>query len=313
MFKAADLSRWRGRVDTDDAGDTRRFHQVVEDYAPGSAPGVALLGFCSDEGVRRNLGRVGAQEGPAAIRSALASMAWHAEARPLYDGGDICCEGERLEDAQGELELHVRSYITAGHLAIILGGGHEVAFGTGCGVLSSVPTPSRIGIINIDAHFDLRKAPTRNSGTSFFSLMERFSAVGQPFNYFCLGISESANTGALFSRAASLDVKWLLDEQIHANLDKARRELSLFVESCDHLYLSIDLDAMPAHEAPGVSAPAALGIPFSTVHAFVTQTAASGKLRAVDVAELNPSLDIDFRTARLAARLVHTIVHKRQL
>jgi formiminoglutamase len=238
-------------------------------------------------------------------------MAWHAGEARLYDSGDLWCEEDRLEDAQGELELHVRSFIAAGQLAIVLGGGHEVACGTGAGVLSSVPAPSRIGIINIDAHFDLRAAQERNSGTSFLDLAERYKAVGQPFNYFCLGISESANTTALFNRATSLDVKWLLDEHIHSHLDKARRQLSLFVESCDHVYLSVDLDVMPSHEAPGVSAPAALGIPFSVVHSFVSYIAASGKLRAVDIAELNPSLDIDSRTARLAARLVHTIVHRR--
>lgn len=39
--------------------------------------------------------------------------------------------------------------------------------------------------------------------------------------------------------------------------------------------------------------------------------AASGKLRMLDVAELNPSLDVDNRTARTAARLIHRIVTRR--
>lgn len=75
------------------------------------------------------------------------------------------------------------------------------------------------------------------------------------------------------------------------------------------IHLSIDLDVLPAATAPGVSAPAAYGVPLETIAAICEFLAASQKLTVVDIAELNPAHDIDSRTARVAARLVDTIAN----
>ena len=61
---------------------------------------------------------------------------------------------------------------------------------------------------------------------------------------------------------------------------------------------------LPASTAPGVSAPAAFGVPLSVVEAVVSRVASSGKVRMFDVAEMNPLMDMDGRTAKSAARLV---------
>ena len=61
---------------------------------------------------------------------------------------------------------------------------------------------------------------------------------------------------------------------------------------------------LPAADAPGVSAPSARGVALEVVEKVLDLAAASGKLRVVEVAELNPSLDEGQRTARVAARLV---------
>ncbi|MDO4241644.1 MAG: arginase family protein, partial [Microbacteriaceae bacterium] len=79
-----------------------------------------------------------------------------------------------------------------------------------------------------------------------------------------------------------------------------------FLAEIDILYLTIDLDVLPAGTAPGVSAPAPYGVPVEVINAVTKQAAASGKLVALDVAELCPRFDIDSRTAKTAARLVHT-------
>ena len=76
----------------------------------------------------------------------------------------------------------------------------------------------------------------------------------------------------------------------------------------DEVYLTIDLDVLPAAVAPGVSAPAALGVPPFVVQAVCDAVVASGKLVHLDVTELNPRLDVDQRTARVAARLIHRII-----
>jgi len=83
--------------------------------------------------------------------------------------------------------------------------------------------------------------------------------------------------------------------------------LQAFMAACDHLYLTIDLDVLPAFEAPGVSAPAARGVPLGLIEPLIETVRDSGKLRLADIAELNPDYDIDHRTARAAARLVWTL------
>ncbi len=60
----------------------------------------ALLGFRCDEGIRRNLGRVGAAEGPPAIRQALARLPVQKPSFQCYDAGDIVCRDGDLEAAQ---------------------------------------------------------------------------------------------------------------------------------------------------------------------------------------------------------------------
>ena len=74
------------------------------------------------------------------------------------------------------------------------------------------------------------------------------------------------------------------------------------------IHLSIDLDVLPADQAPGVSAPAGLGVPVNIIRELALTIAATGRLALVDVVELNPTFDIDAHTAKLAARLIDDIV-----
>ncbi|NQD81335.1 formimidoylglutamase [Pseudomonas sp. CrR14] len=299
---------WTGRVDPE--ADSARWHQRVQPLADASQPGLALLGFACDEGVQRNHGRIGAAGGPAAIRKALANLAWHRDA-PAYDAGDIACDDGDLEAAQTRLAYAVRALLDAGHQPLVLGGGHEVAYGSWSGLaghLGKQPAP-RIGIINFDAHFDLRDpAHVRSSGTPFSQIADQCVARGWPFRYACLGISRASNTRALFTRATELDV-WVREDRdiSESTLEALGRELDAFANDCDALYLTLDIDVLPACEAPGVSAPAARGVAISLLEPLLLRLKASGKVRLTDVAELNPLHDIDNRTARAAARLIHVL------
>ncbi len=306
MHRATDLSVWKGRSDTGESGDTRRMWHVVSTLDAANTPRTAIVGFCCDEGVTRNQGRVGAAQAPATIRSCLAGMAWHHHSAGFVDAGDVVCSGSQLEQAQRELSGLVKSLITAGHLPIVIGGGHEVAFGTGSGVFESVDASRKIGVINLDAHLDVRHAPVRNSGTSFRDLFQLRS-----FEYLCIGVARSSNTAALFERVRSTGGAWILDEDVRQDERGTMKAVAALLERCDDIYLSIDSDVMPASEAPGVSAPATLGVPFETVLRIVTTVTQHPKLRALDLAEVNPNSDIDNRTARLAARLIHSIIHGR--
>lgn len=304
-----DMSLWQGR--TDPEPDSYRWHQRIEPLANNAVPGCALLGFESDAGVARNQGRTGAAEGPNALRRALAPLAWHRTA-PAYDAGNVRCVDDGLEAAQQTLADRLTSLLTAGHLPIVLGGGHEVAYASWLGLAQSFmtkTTPPRIGIINLDAHFDLRDpAHIRSSGTPFAQIADKCQEWDWSFRYACLGVSRAANTRALFTRAAALGTLVREDREINAlRLDSIVRDVQRFIAKCDHIYLTIDLDVLPAAEAPGVSAPAARGVPLALIEPLVEAVRDSGKLRLADLAELNPSLDIDGRTARAAARLVHLL------
>lgn len=305
------MEAWTGRVDPEP--DSPRWHQVIGALDGAAAtPGAVLLGFACDEGVRRNKGRPGAAAAPAAIRKALAGLAWH-RSGPAYDAGDVVCADGELEAAQARLAQNLADILADGHFPLVLGGGHEVAFGTWQGLAAHLERAGerapRIGIINLDAHFDLRDpAHAHSSGTPFAQIAEAAALRGWPFRYACLGVSRASNTRALFRRAAELDVLVREDREITpASLAEVQAALDVFIAKCEHLYLTIDIDVLPACEAPGVSAPAPRGVPLAMLEVLAEQVRDSGKLRVADLAELNPEHDIDQRTARVAARLIHLL------
>jgi len=202
----------------------------------------------------------------------------------------------------------VRDMLDAGQLTVVLGGGHETAYASYSGVAASAAVQGglRLGVLNLDAHFDLRDEPTPSSGTPFLQMARAEAAAGRELKYAVVGISEPNNTAALFRTAAELDVDYLLDED--CSPEAVHSFVAAFLARVDALYLTIDLDVLPGPVAPGVSAPAAYGVALPVINAVCRQVAASGKLWHVDVAELNPEFDVDGRTARVAARLINTLL-----
>ncbi|WP_368209645.1 formimidoylglutamase [Aeromonas sp. R4-2] len=315
-FNPIDMSLWQGRQDPEDGELALRWHdkvlpwQEAQPWIAGAqdTAGVVLLGFACDEGVRRNKGRVGAAGAPQAVRKLLANTAWHLS-RPVYDGGDVSCTDGNLDAAHGHLAERVAAALDLGHFPLVLGGGHEVAFGSWSGLNRHLGGSGKVGIINLDAHFDLRmKQEQASSGTPFFQIAEQCAAQGTPFRYACLGVAETANTQALFARADELGVWYVKDEAMSERaLPTLLSGLDAFIADCDHLYLTIDLDVLPAAVMPGVSAPAARGVELAVIEPLIAHIRASGKLRLADLAEYNPTLDQDNRSARVAARLVHLL------
>lgn len=316
---------WTGRFDGEGA-EHRRWWQAVTPYAPRTLPAAAsaahpvrhrprpavILGFGSDEGVRRNKGRVGAAAAPAAIRAALGPLAFHLN-REVHDTGDVTVagpsvKGQSLEAGQARAGLAITRLLDAGKLPVVLGGGHETAFASYLGVAGSLAVREglRVGVLNLDAHFDLRDEPVPSSGTPFLQMARAEAAAGRELKYAVVGISEPNNTRALFRTAEDLGVDYLLDEDCSA--EASRAFVAAFLAQVDALYLTIDLDVLPASVAPGVSAPAAYGVPLPVISAVCRQVAASGKLLHLDVAELNPEYDVDGRTAKVAARLLNTLL-----
>lgn len=297
---------WSGRVDGD-TPEHLRWHQRVQPQSPTAEPGVALIGWACDEGVRRNKGRPGAAAGPAAIRKALGPLALHFDTA-ILDAGDIAVTDQDLESGQAALGDAVSELLDQHPLVIALGGGHDIAWGTHLGASRSNRMGKGASVINLDAHFDLRTAEHPTSGTPFRQIADAEASSRRRLDYSVLGISRTGNTRALFDVAEDLGVTYLLDVQCAPrHLERVAETVSEIIRRSEVIHLSIDLDVLPAATAPGVSAPAAYGVPLETIEAVCHQIASSGKLALVDVAELNPDFDIDGRTARVAARLIDTI------
>lgn len=302
---------WRGRIDAEEPGDSTRWHQRVRPADADGTGGVTLIGFAVDEGVRRNGGRPGAAEGPRALRTALANMPVMGEPA-LWDAGDVVCQNGALDAAQVQLCNKVAEAIRRGSLPLVMGGGHEVAWGTFQG-LEQAGRHQRLLIVNLDAHFDLRTAAQGNSGTPFRQIAERCQALGQAFKYRVFGISRFANTQALFDRADQLGALHWTDDSLQSadGIAAAQDGLAADLAACDAVYLTVCLDVLPGSQAPGVSAPAPLGVPLAHVERLIDQVLASGRVAAADIAELNPAQDRDGLTARVAARLAARITRGR--
>lgn len=307
-WQPASPALWQGRDDRAESPNALRLFQTIT-QSPTFSPEmyreqIALLGFACDEGVKRNQGRTGAAGAPDALRKALANLASHAGHQRLVDLGNIVAQAPDLEGAQQALRTAVQRCLQAEMRIFVLGGGHETAFAHGAGVLDAFPQ-AKVGIVNLDAHLDLRYAEQPTSGTPFRQLAHLCEQQQREFHYACVGVSRAANTQALWDEAQRLGVTVVEDLHCHT----AQAQLGQFVANMDVIYLTIDLDVLPVWEMPAVSAPAALGVPLATLLGLIEPLCRSGKLQAVDMVEFNPRFDDDGRAARVAARLGWQIAH----
>jgi formiminoglutamase len=308
---------WSGRS----SGQALYLHEKVSyidlsDTPPTSKKAIALLGYACDEGVRRNQGRIGASGGPDAIRRMLGKLPNHlASARPLWDAGTVYCPDGNLEMAQKELADKVALLLNAGTLPIVLGGGHDMAYGHYHGILRSKRSRGKVGIVNFDAHFDLRdNTDGNNSGTPFYQLGMEARAQKSAFDYLCLGIRLDGNDRQLYETADRLGVHFIERDDFNIQeLTTVQMVLLAFIEKVDGLYVTIDLDGFSSAYAPGVSSPSPMGFAPDIVWEALKIIVDSGKLVSLDVAELNPDYDTDHHTARLAAGLLHATIHRHAL
>ena len=262
---------------------------------------VAIIGFCSDAGVERNKGRIGAKDSPDIIRMAMANFSV-LDDFCFQDLGNVSTGGiyNDLERAVGELEDIVSGVLNNKSL-LILGGGHETSL---AGIRAMIDRFGEVGVINFDAHFDVRIQDMHTSGNSFYKAYLHAKQKEANFGYLCLGASRLSNTKILFDTMESMNAKYVLD----TDMQNATSTISSFPNSYKHIYLSIDIDVFASYLAPGVSAPAIYGLDFPLFLSYLTMILESKKVCLADICEFNPRYDIDNRTARLSAFIAERIL-----
>ena len=266
MYKEIDTTVWAGRTDSTVCLESFRYHQVVhcirtDELQQKLNKKISIIGFECDEGIRRNKGRVGAKNAPIEIRKQLASIPWRGSQNvPIYDVGNVTCEAQLLEKAQVELGKHVCEIMNSNSHCIVIGGGHETLYGQYLGIRESVGKEAVIGIINIDAHFDLRVYDHQpSSGTMFKQILD----MDEKIKYFVCGIQRYGNTTELFNRADELGVTYLYEDEM--DYDSTVKAVKQFIKSCDVILFTICTDVISASHAPGVSAPSPFGLEPSIV------------------------------------------------
>ena len=306
-------SQWTGRK----SSQVEYWHQAVRTLAnlafdQNSAKKVGIMGYAGEEGVKRNQGRLGTIEGPASIRKCLGALAHHLPASlPLFDYGDVFTWDGDLEASHQVITELTYQLLQSDHFPVWLGGGHDLAFAHGSAVLKrSQEQGKKLGIINLDAHFDLRPLVDGkgHSGSPFYQLASNHPSQ---FHYLALGIQRAANPKSLFETADQVQAKYLVMEDFRLkHWEYIEEQICWFLDQVDSLYLSVDMDGFSSAFAPGVSAPSPMGFDPEVAFKVFDLVAKSKKLISLDVVELNPAYDQDLATARLAARCVEYILRK---
>lgn len=270
---------------------------------PDDVARVALVGFPVDRGVVRNGGREGASGGPDALRRCLYRLCPDPERTAAFtdvlehtrDVGDLQSSGDLAHDQEALGEV-VGELLKCGTLVVVLGGGHETSFGH---FLGFVAAGRSVAIQSFDAHADVRPltAEQGHSGSPFRQALDHSSRAC--VHYRVDGLQPGATAAAHLEFLREHGADWSFADALDMDgVDAA------FAVARGERMATFCLDAVDQAFAPGVSAPAAGGLePRLWLHAAET-AGHCPDVRSIDVVELNPRLDRDEQTARLAALTV---------
>lgn len=287
---------YSGRVDNETVHE--RIHQVVKDYNSESNVHV-IVGFSSDEGVRRNKGSLGAAEGPFKVREKMSSYAYTGS---LFDAGTIIGT-ENLNQSQKNLGTVVNDVYKNNSFPLIIGGGHETFYGHYLGARQAFD--GKIAIVNLDAHFDLRDE-TPSSGTMFHQILSADSEV----DYYCIGLQPQGNTQTLYDTADAFGVKYYTIDEVRksAVIDKVIAELGNY----EAVVLTLCMDSLQQAIAPGVSAPSPNGYTAVEIHDIISKFALLDNLKSFDISEVSPPLDTNDKTSAMAASIIYKFLTVRK-
>ena len=265
------------------------------------------MGVPDHQGVIHTGGRIGAAQGPEAFRRIYGRMTAPAPYSKLIDRGDVHSLGSLVQENHQKTTEQLSEQLKDADFSVVVGGGHDHGFSHLCAIRNILPKKNSLGCINIDAHLDVRPAtPHITSGSPFYLALE--SGILEPQHLIEFGIQSSCNSSHLWDYVKQKGVEVYPYESMRdSNILLRHFEVALntLSQKVDHIVLSFDLDACSAAFCPGVSAPQGDGLTSSLAMECVERAAANPKVMSLGIFELNPELDQDDRTARVAALLAH--------
>lgn len=292
--------------------DLRVGHLLAESSADSRKQAVVLLGSPQDAGVRRNGGRPGAAAAPEAIRRALCKFTPFAgdksiaDSIALSDAGDMIVEGIDLEEIHERQQLVVAYLLSQGCIPIVLGGGHDIAWPDSAGFGAVHP---EFGVINIDPHTDVRPlvAGLAHSGSPFRQMLEseHINVPAGAFVEFGTQQFAVAQSHVRYLEDRGMHVVWYHDIRQAGFIPAFEASLARASDNSRRpIYVSFDMDSVRSADAPGVSATAPIGFSADNICRAAWMCGSLPFVEMIDLAEVNPSYDVDGRTAKLAAMLI---------
>jgi arginase len=294
---------------------------------------VAVIGAALDLGA----GRRGVDMGPSAIRYAgldarLGELGYEYVDRgnvetPVAEAVPVDDEHARflpqIKAISGRIAQLVAHDSREGYIPVVLGGDHSVALGTLAG-LQEVHGPG--GVVWIDAHGDLNSPETSPSGNVHGMVLaaalglagERFKEDGwglpalAPGRVALVGVRAlDEGERELLSR---LDARvFTMSDVDRLGVERAVREALAHVAGPGFVHVSLDMDAIDPDVAPGVGTPVRGGLSYREAHLAMELVAESGLASSLDVVEVNPILDRENETGKLAVELVASALGARIL
>lgn len=299
---------------------------------------VTVIGFPIDLGS----GRRGVDMGPSALRIAGLESKLEQLGYKVEDVGDINIEiMERQKVSNPKLKYldeilktskllaaRVEKVLEQKKFPLCIGGDHSMALGTIAGISSYCKKNKlTLGVIWIDAHTDMNTHETTPSGN--IHGMPLAASMGMGYNELVnfYGFSpklKSENCVVIAARSIDpqerLNIKKLgLNVYTMSDVDKLgvhriiSRVLKQFKEKVDHIHVSFDVDSIDPNFAPGVGTPVPGGLNYREAHSLMESIAECGCMNSLEVAEVNPILDIRNSSAVFAADLIASSMGQRIL
>jgi formiminoglutamase len=218
----------------------------------------------------------------------------------IADRGDVALDGLSIEDASPLIRDAVRASFEAHALTLLVGGNNAV---TRPGVLGLCLPLERIGLITLDAHFDMRDL---DQGLSNGNPVRALIADGLPgANIAQVGLASFANSRAMHDDAVAAGNLVITIGDVRANgIERAIGRALDHVAHCEAIVVDCDIDVIDRAQMPGAPGARAGGLAVHDFFAATRRLAADSRVRVIDLTEWDPSLDPGDLSALTAARWV---------